>query len=106
MARKKHLKDYLQIGSLGADWFLNNLYFVVFVAFLLLFYIANAHYAEKKVRLIQTLQKEVKDIRSAYITQKSELMVNSRLTEIEKEVVPFDLKIDNQHPLKVIEINP
>ncbi len=92
----------MRFGSLGAEWFLDNLTFVLFVAFLVLMYIANAHYAEKKVRMIQVLQKEVKEIRSTYIAQKSDLMLNSKLTEIEKDMQPFDLKISNQRPLKVI----
>ena len=54
---KKSIKEYFALGTISSGWVLKNLPFVLFVSFLALIYIANAHYSEKKVREIQMLQK-------------------------------------------------
>ncbi|HHM20466.1 MAG TPA: hypothetical protein ENJ20_00455 [Bacteroidetes bacterium] len=87
MAKKnKSYGSYLALGNLSASLILKNLPFVLFLGFLSVIYIANAHFAEKQIRQIQTLQHEVKDLKRQYNALKSENMFNSRLVEIEKEV--------------------
>jgi len=80
--KNKSLGNYLAIGNMGASIVLKNLPFVLFLSFLTVVYIANAHYAEKQVRRIQTLQKEVKELKRQYNSLKSEIMFESRLSEI------------------------
>ena len=99
MAKKKTLKDYTSLGSLSAaELILQNLPFVFFLGFLATIYIANAHFAEKRVREIQELQKEVKDLRRQYNSVQSENMFNSRFTELSESVEPYGLKRTKQHP--------
>ncbi len=87
MAKKKiAYGNYLAFGSMGASLILKNLPFVLFLGFLTVIYIANAHFAEKQIRQIQTLQKDVKELKRQYNSLKSENMFNSRLAEIEEEV--------------------
>ena len=63
MAKKqKTLKDYMAVGHMSASMVLKNFPLVLFIGFLLLIYIANAHYAEKKVRLIQQYEGDVKEL--------------------------------------------
>lgn len=78
--------NYFAFGSMGASLILKNLPFVMFLGFLTVIYIANAHFAEKQIRQIQTLQQDVKELKREYNSLKSENMFNSRLTEIEEDV--------------------
>lgn len=88
----KTFKDYTALGSISAHWILHNLPFVFFLGFLAIIYIANAHYAERQVRQIQTLQKEIKDLRREHNALKSEVMDNSRLSKVGKRVEELGLK--------------
>ena len=58
----------------------------MFLGFLTVIYIANAHLAEKQIRQIQTLQQDVKELKRQYNSLKSENMFKSRLAEIEEDV--------------------
>ncbi len=69
-----------------ASLVLKNFPFVLFLSFLTVVYIANAHFAEKQIRQIQTLQHEVKNLRRQYNSLKSENMYKSRLAKIEEDV--------------------
>lgn len=81
-----------ELGSLSAQLILKNLPFVLFLGFLTVVYIANAHFAEKQVRQIQSLQKEVKELKRQYNSLKSEIMFQSRLAEVEDEVESMGLE--------------
>ncbi len=83
-------------------WLLKNLPFIVFVGFLGTVYIANAHYAERKVREIQTLQKELKETRWRYMSLKSELMYNSKQVEVADRARNLGLRALNDQPKKII----
>lgn len=90
--QSKSLGNYFAIGSIGASIVLKNLPFVLFLSFLTIIYIANTHYAEKQVRQIQTLQKDVKELKRQYNSLKSEIMYKSRLAEIGEEVETLGLR--------------
>ncbi|MCB0518608.1 MAG: hypothetical protein H6577_23345 [Lewinellaceae bacterium] len=90
--QRKPLGDYFAIGSMGASLVLKNLPFVLFLSFLTVIYIANAHYAEKQIRQIQTLQRDVKELKRQYNALKSEIMFKSRLAEIGDEVEGMGLR--------------
>lgn len=76
----------MAIGNMSASLVLKNLPFVLFLGFLTVIYIANAHFAEKQIRQIQSLQQDVKELKRQYNSLKSENMYNSRLAEIEEDV--------------------
>ena len=87
MAKKKiSIGNYFAFGSMSASLILKNFPFVMFLGFLTVIYIANAHLAEKQIRQIQTLQQDVKELKRQYNSLKSENMFNSRLAEIEEDV--------------------
>ena len=87
MASKKiSYGNYFAFGNMSASLVLKNLPFVMFLGFLTVIYIANAHFAEKQIRQIQTLQQDVKELKREYNSLKSENMLNSRLAEIEEDV--------------------
>ena len=80
------------LGSISAQLVFGNFPFVLFLSFLTTVYIANAHYAEKKVRQIQQLQAEIKDQRRQYNALEAEIMSESKLSEIGNKVKGLGLR--------------
>ncbi|MGB0838598.1 MAG: FtsL-like putative cell division protein [Chitinophagales bacterium] len=80
----------------------NNLRYVLFVSCLVLVYIANNHYAERKRLEIGDLQKELKELRWEYLTTKSEFMQQCKQSEIVKMVSPMGLNQLKAPPQKLI----
>lgn len=78
-----------------------NLPFLLFLAFVALVYIANSHLAEKKVRRINKLSREIKELKWEYLSVKSELMFRSKLSEVSKAVEPLGLKELNTPPQRI-----
>lgn len=86
------------------NWVMKNLPFIFYLAFLSFIYIANARYAEKKVRKIQTIQKDIQKVSWDYLSIKSDLMLKSMQTEvtIEAEKRGLDIKELTAPPKKII----
>ena len=78
--------------------------FLLYISFCLVFYINNSYRAEAYVREIHYLENVIKDLRSEYITTKSELMFASKQTEVENLVYKHGLK-KNTKPPYIIYIN-
>ncbi|MBI1223600.1 MAG: hypothetical protein GC192_00045 [Bacteroidetes bacterium] len=87
---------------MGASLILKNLPFVLFLSFLTVIYIANAHYAEKQIRQIQALQNEVKELKRQYNSLKSETMYKSRLAEIGEDVESLGLRKTSGNVQRII----
>jgi hypothetical protein len=75
---------------------------VLFVAALLLFYIGNAHYAERTTRQTDKLKTEVDDLRADYTTLKADLMFASKQSEVARKVLPLGLEESSIPPYKII----
>lgn len=99
---KNPFKDFASIGSISTTWILKNLPFVAFLGFITTIYIANAHYAERNVREIQVVQKELKDLRREYNSLQAENMSKQRMSEVAKSVKPLNLEVFNKSPKKII----
>ncbi|WP_225859982.1 MULTISPECIES: FtsL-like putative cell division protein [Chitinophaga] len=82
-----------------------NMPFILFLALLALIYIANSHLAEKKIRRINKLGKEIKELKWEYLNVKSELMFRSKMSEVSKAVEPLGLKQLNMPPQKIVQPN-
>ena len=96
------LKDYMNVGSMLQRWVFANLPFVFFLFFLGLVYIANSHYADKQVRRIQALEKDIKELKWRYNEARAKVMLNAKQSEIEKQVAPFGLESSNQRTKRII----
>lgn len=79
-----------------------NMPFIGFLSLLALIYIANSHLAEKKIRRINKLGKEIKELKWEYINVKSELMFRSKMSEVSKSVEPLGLKQLSSPPQKIV----
>lgn len=76
--------------------------FIIYVAFLCMVYIANRHYAERNIRDIDRLSREVKEQSWDFKTLKSDLMLKSTQTEVAKRVDTLGLKALIEPPQKII----
>ena len=81
--------------------------FFLFLAALAVVYIFNGHYADKTIRKINNLNKEVKELKYEYIAVKSKVMYQSKQSELVKVVEPLGLKELTGSPvvLKEEEVN-
>ena len=76
--------------------------FVIFLAMLGMIYIANRHFAEKNIRGIDKLSKEVKELSWDYKTLKADLMLKSTQTEVARQVDTLGLKEPVEPPRKIV----
>ncbi|MFT4969049.1 MAG: hypothetical protein ACI9O4_000794 [Chitinophagales bacterium] len=83
------------------NWF-NNMPLVLFVAALGVLHVANNHTAENKIRRINSIEKDIRELRWTYMTSKSELMYKSKQSEVAKMVEAMDLKELTKPPYKIV----
>jgi len=81
---KKTFRDFIDGTIFTRELILGQLTFIMFLMFLAIMYIANRYHSEKVIRRINTLQKEIKDLRSEHTSISSELMFLSKQTEVAK----------------------
>ena len=91
----------MALGTISAELVLKNFPFVIFIGFLMIAYIANAHFSEKKVRQIQKRQSEVKELRWEFYSIKANLMYSTMQSEVVKAVAPLDLLPMKGKPKKI-----
>jgi Bacteriodetes cell division protein (FtsL-like) len=73
--------------------------FFLFLTALAVLYIFNGHYADNTIRRINRTAKEVKELKYEYIAVKSEVMFQSKPSELVKAVEPLGLKELVQSPV-------
>jgi hypothetical protein len=67
-----------------------------------LFYIANGYWADGKIRTQNKLIAEIKELRSEYISSKSDLMFISKQSEVAKAVEKSGLREPVVPPMKIL----
>ncbi len=98
--RLLNINQYISKDNLG-----KNLYYILFIALIAVFYIWNTHYTEKTIREINKVEKELKELRWEYMTTKAELMDLSKQSEVAKLVESSGLKELNTPPYKIVGKN-
>ena len=76
--------------------------YLFFVFMLCLLYIANIYQAEKTIRNIDKTGKELKELRSAYISGKSEIMYSCNQSVIAKSIADQGIKESIIPPNKIV----
>ena len=99
----KMLQSVLGGAFLEKDMFLKNLPFIFFMSFLALMYIANTYLAEKTIRDIEKTKTMLKEMRSEYITSKSELMTGRKQSEVARKFIVAGLKESLDSPRKIVK---
>jgi len=72
--------------------------FLFFLAFLAIVYIYNDHMADKTVRKINVMAKEVKELQWEYKSLKSEVMFRSKPSQLSRALQPLGLSELNETP--------
>jgi hypothetical protein len=80
---------------------LKHLPFILFLALIAIFYIANGYYADDKIREANKISNQLKELRSEYISTKSELMFASKQSEVAKSAEELGLKEPVVPPIKI-----
>lgn len=75
--------------------------FLAYLFLLLMLFIYNSHRSEKIIREADRLQQEVKDLRSEYISELSQLMGESKQSTVAKKLSPFGIKELKTPPSKI-----
>ncbi len=99
---KNVVTSFFTDGVISKETATSMLPFIVFIAFLGMIYIGNRHFAEKNIRDIDKVSKEVKELSWDYKTLKSDLMLKSTQTEVAKLVDTLGLKELIEPPKKII----
>lgn len=89
--------------NLNAEKATGALPFVLFLVLLGMLYIGNMHLAEKNIRDIDKVSKEVKELTWDYKTSKADLAFKSTLSEVAKRVDTLGVKESVQPPQKLKE---
>lgn len=88
-------------GIISTDAATRALPFVLYLAFLAMIYIGNRHFAEKNIREIDKLDKEVKELNWDYKTAKAELAFKSTRGEVSQRADSLGLKETLEPPQKL-----
>ncbi len=88
-------------GFISTDAATKALPFILYLAFLGMIYLGNMHLAEKNIRQIDKLTKEVKELNWDYKTTKADLAFKSTLSEVEKRADTLGVKVSMQPPQKL-----
>ena len=107
MEEQKQIEQKPVLNKTGHGWkrWLNyqsvvkQVPFFLFLTLLAVVYIYNGHYADKTIRNMNRTAKEVRELRYEYITVKSEVMFQSKPSELVKAVEPLGLKEQLQSPV-------
>ncbi len=97
----RSLQSILGGGFLANKRTAENLPFLLFLAWLAIIYIGNSYYAEKNIRKIERLQKELKELRYEHIYTKSKLMSKSRQSEVAEGLQEEGIKESRTPPGKI-----
>ncbi len=80
---------------------LKHVPFILFLALIAILYIANGYYADDKIREVNKISNELKELRSEYISTKSDLMFVSKQSEVAKAAEPMGIKEPIVPPMKI-----
>jgi len=98
----KGLSSVFSGTFLSSDKTLKRLPFILFLSLVAIFYIANGYYADDKIREVNKVTNQLKELRSEYISTKSELMFASKQSEVAKAGESMGLKEPVVPPTKIL----
>lgn len=96
------LVGVLNGSILTRESILRQIPFILFMALVAMVYIANSYYAERMIKEINATTNELKELRSEYITTKSDLMHLSKQSEVAKSANQYGLKESTTPPKKIV----
>lgn len=86
---------------ISREMIIKQIPFVLFIVFLLMVQIWNAHNTEKVIRRTDKLSREIKELRSEYISILSDQMSQSKQSSIAKKLDTLGIKELTSPPFKI-----
>lgn len=87
--------------NISREWLVRQIPFGAFVMILLLIHIYNVHTTERIIRNTDKLNKEIKELRSEYITILSQLMSESKQSSVARKLDTLGIKELTTPPIKI-----
>ena len=84
-------------------WIVRNVPFFLFLSLIAVIYIYNGHNADKTIRNINKVSKQLKELQYEYKTLKGEVMFMSKQSEIVNAVRPFGLNVLMRPPFYIAD---
>jgi len=81
---------------------LNNIPFLLFMFGIGIFYIGNSHFGESTIIGMEKMNREIKELKSEFISTRSELMFVSKQSEVAKAVAPMGIYESVVPPKKIV----
>lgn len=97
----KGLSSVFSGTFLGNEKNVKHLPFILFLGLMAIIYIANGYYADDKIREANKISNQLKELRSEYISTKSDLMFASKQSEVAKSAEALGLKEPVVPPIKI-----
>jgi cell division protein FtsL len=88
----QRIRSYFQIGEKGViHW-----PFLLYLSFLALIMVYSAHSADRKVYRIHDLNVRIKELKSEFISYRTEVMNRTKLSAISEDAAELGLKQDRE----------
>lgn len=100
----RYISSVISGSFLSSQQMIKLLPFIFFLCFLAICYIANGYYAERKVKQLNKLTNQLKELKSEYVVTKSELMFISKQSEVAKAAAEIGIVEAKDDPPKKIVI--
>ena len=94
--------SFLTGAFLSNEKIVKTLPYVLFLTLLCILYIANGYYAEKTVKQLFRTHNEIKELRSEYISNKSDLELIKQQSHVAFSIKSLELKESLTPPSKII----
>lgn len=98
----KSLNTVFSGTFLSNDSVVKHVPFILFLSVIAILYIANGYWADDKVRQVNKISAQLKELRSEYISTKSDLMFVSKQSEVAKSAEKLGLKEPITPPMKIV----
>jgi cell division protein FtsL len=98
----KSLSNIFSGNFLSKENVMGSLPYIFFLTFLGILYIANGYNAEQTVRNLNKVGNELKELRSEYITIKSDLNYNSKQSQVAQATIELGVKESAIPPKKIV----
>jgi len=98
----RSLTNVISGSFLSSENTVRLLPFIFFLGFLAICYIANGYYAEKKVKQLNKVTNQIKELKSEYTITKSDLMFVSKQSEVAKAAAAIGIVEAKDDPPKKI----
>jgi hypothetical protein len=100
---RQTVRNWLKLRINGWEIIEKNLVFALFLTGIGLLYIWNTHRAERIARYSDQLQREIRELKSEYMTLHAQMSLNRRQTDMMRIIDSLKLKPMEQPPFRLID---